>query len=147
MLNNGDFSNRLEFIIKNYELNAASFADQIGVQRSSISHLLSGRNNPSLDFVLKVIDNFPEINFDWFVRGKGEKFSHEISTSQNSNEKYSKTPTLFDQITDNKEEIKRELPKINTSTNSEILESVQKKIKPIDKILVLYKDGSFDSYV
>ena len=46
--------------------------DKIEVQRSSISHLLSGRNKPSLDFVLKVLDNFKEVELYWLLNGKGE---------------------------------------------------------------------------
>ena len=55
MINNLDFAHRLNKVMDYYQLSAASFADKINVQRSSISHLLSGRNKPSLDFVLKVL--------------------------------------------------------------------------------------------
>ena len=55
MVNTEDFIKRLEFLLEYYSMNAASFADKIGVQRSSLSHLLSGRNKPSLDFILKII--------------------------------------------------------------------------------------------
>jgi transcriptional regulator with XRE-family HTH domain len=49
-----------------YYLNASAFADKIGVQRSSLSHLLSGRNKPSLDFILKIVDVFPDVDLYWF---------------------------------------------------------------------------------
>lgn len=71
MVNNEAFKTRLEKIISYYDLSAAAFADAIGVQRSSISHLLSGRNKPSLDFVLKVIQQYPEVNLYWLLNGKG----------------------------------------------------------------------------
>lgn len=146
MLNSQEFSNRLEFVIKHYEISAAIFADRIGVQRSSISHLLSGRNNPSLDFVVRVMDKFPEINFNWFVKGKGEIFLKNIIEEP---PKKTNTPTLFDQVLEspkdtvisNSSKMQSEQPSL---TN---ISSIDKKIKPIDKILVLYKDGSFDSYI
>jgi transcriptional regulator with XRE-family HTH domain len=47
------------------------FADKIGVQRSSLSHLLSGRNKPSLDFILKILDVFPDVDLYWMINGKG----------------------------------------------------------------------------
>lgn len=72
MVNTQDFTERLERLLAHYELSASSFADAIGVQRSSISHLLSGRNRPSLDFVMKVISRFPEVNLYWLLNGKGE---------------------------------------------------------------------------
>jgi transcriptional regulator with XRE-family HTH domain len=72
MVNAEAFTKRLEQLLAHYELNASSFADAVGVQRSSISHLLSGRNRPSLDFVMKVIARFPEVNLYWLLNGKGE---------------------------------------------------------------------------
>ena len=54
-----------------YNESASSFAEKIGVQRSSISHILSGRNKPSLDFVLKVLSSFPEVELYWLLNGKG----------------------------------------------------------------------------
>ena len=55
MINNLDFADRLNNIMDYYHLSAAAFADKIKVQRASLSHLLSGRNKPSLEFVLKVL--------------------------------------------------------------------------------------------
>ncbi len=62
MVNIDDFVKRLETLLEYYNLNASSFADKIGVQRSSLSHLLSGRNKPSLDFILKILEVFPEVD-------------------------------------------------------------------------------------
>lgn len=146
MLNHQEFSNRLEFIIKHYELSAAIFADRIGVQRSSISHLLSGRNNPSLDFVVRVLDKFPNLNFNWLVKGKGDPFFKEISEQSVVVKNSNTTPTLFDQVIESKKEIKQPDIRVQDS-NPQQNSSIDKKIKPIDKILVLYKDGSFDSYI
>src|SRR6476619_6013161 len=66
-----DFIKRLEYLLDYYSLNASSFADKIRVQRSSISHLLSGRNKPSLDFIMKITDVFPDVNLYWMLNGKG----------------------------------------------------------------------------
>ena len=80
MINNMDFANRLNKVMDYYQLSAAAFADKINVQRSSISHLLSGRNKPSLDFVLKLLDEFKEVELYWLLNGKGNfpKWSHRI---------------------------------------------------------------------
>ena len=56
MVNSSDFIKRLEQLLQHYDLNASAFADKIQVQRSNISHLMSGRNKPSLEFVLKVVE-------------------------------------------------------------------------------------------
>lgn len=89
MLNSDEFTNRLKKIMEYYDLSAAVFADKIGVQRSSISHLLSGRNKPSLDFVLKITSIFNEVDLHWLINGKGF-FPHKTENSSSTS-----TPTLF----------------------------------------------------
>ena len=71
MLNSEEFIKRLEILFEHYGLSAASFSDKVGIQRSGISHLLSGRNKPSLEFVLKIIATFPEVDLYWLLTGEG----------------------------------------------------------------------------
>jgi transcriptional regulator with XRE-family HTH domain len=72
MVNTEEFILRMEQILQFYGLSASAFADRIGVQRSSVSHLLSGRNKPSLDFVMKICDEFQDVDLYWFLQGKGQ---------------------------------------------------------------------------
>ena len=72
MINTEDFIKRLQKVIDYYGESASSFAEKIGVQRSSISHILSGRNKPSLEFVLKILSSFPEVELYWLLNGKGD---------------------------------------------------------------------------
>jgi len=71
MINNEAFAKRLQKVIDFYGESASSFAEKIGVQRSSISHILSGRNKPSLDFIMKVLSSYPEVELYWLLNGKG----------------------------------------------------------------------------
>ena len=71
MVNEKEIAERLAKIMSHYELTAAAFAERIEVQRSGISHILSGRNKPSLDFVLKVVRTFPEVDLYWLLNGRG----------------------------------------------------------------------------
>jgi transcriptional regulator with XRE-family HTH domain len=75
MLNIDAFLKRLEQLMENHQLNAAAFAEKIGVQRSSVSHILSRRNKPSLEFILKVQAEFTEADFDWLLLGARKKSS------------------------------------------------------------------------
>mgnify|MGYP001211840965 CR=1 FL=1 len=50
----------------------AQFASAIGIQRAAMSHIISGRNNPSLDVMTKILHRYPQINPDWLLLGKGE---------------------------------------------------------------------------
>lgn len=115
MVNSEEFVNRLEKILSFYNLSASSFADKIGVQRSSISHLLTGRNKPSLEFVLKVVTSYPEVNLYWLLNGKGAFPSKRESTA-------SPSPSS---------------PTPNQSTSPE---------KTLQKIIMLYTDGSFETF-
>ena len=92
MVNIPEFTSRLKKVIDYYQLTASMFADKIGVQRSSISHILSGRNKPSLDFILKVTAEFNEVDMYWLLNGKGTfpkntntptPYLHNIETKSN----------------------------------------------------------------
>jgi len=73
---------RIVTLIKAMNLTAAQFAEEIGVQKSGISHIISGRNNPSLDFIQKVMQRFPEINVDWLIQGKGPMIKSETNKNE-----------------------------------------------------------------
>ena len=70
-MENDEMKDRIAHIIRAKNLTAAEFAIRLGIQPSNVSHLLSGRNNPSLDFVRKLKETFPEYNLDWIIFGKG----------------------------------------------------------------------------
>lgn len=63
---------RISKVIEYSRLTPSEFADEVDVQRSSISHITSGRNKPSLEFIIKIKSRFPEILWDWLVTGEGE---------------------------------------------------------------------------
>ena len=65
---------RINLLLKAKNITARQFAEEIGIQPSGMSHILSGRNNPSLDFVMKVVKRWPEININWLMFGKGEMY-------------------------------------------------------------------------
>jgi len=67
-------NDRILLIIKTQNLTSSQFADEICVQRSNISHILSGRNNPSLEFVTKIIKRFPDLSLEWLIFGKGSMY-------------------------------------------------------------------------
>jgi transcriptional regulator with XRE-family HTH domain len=147
LVNTDNFIKRLEIILDYYSLNASSFADKVGVQRSSMSHLLSGRNKPSLDFILKIDDFFPEVDLYWLLNGKGS-FPEKLETEQKLNAIPSlenlNTPTptdLFSQISvpiENKIEYEKVKPVRVVSENGNTDE--------VEKIVFFYKNGTFKIY-
>ena len=110
-MENSEMKDRIAHIIRAKNLIAAEFALRLGIQPSNISHLLSGRNNPSLDFVKKLKETFPEYNLDWIIFGRGpitvsEPFAPVTPAEPVSSDSYVENPvepiveeTLFDQPT------------------------------------------------
>jgi transcriptional regulator with XRE-family HTH domain len=148
MINTDDFVKRLEIIFEYYGLTASFFADKINVQRSSISHLLSGRNKPSLDFILKVIENYPEVELLWLLNGKGTFPKGETSffekTSNTSEEKVEQINDLFSQDTAAIE------PKFEKNSTMQNFQTENKSVSldsKIERIVVFYNDGTFKNYI
>ena len=110
-MENSEMKDRIAHIIRAKNLTAAEFALRLGIQPSNISHLLSGRNNPSLDFVKKLKETFPEYNLDWIIFGRGpitvsDPFAPLTPVEPVSSDTYVENPvvpmeeeTLFDQPT------------------------------------------------
>ena len=69
---------RINLILKAKNLTSRQFAEEIGIQPSGMSHILSGRNRPSLDFVMKVVSRYPEIDIKWLTLGEGEMYSSNV---------------------------------------------------------------------
>lgn len=84
---------RIILLIKAKNLTAAQFADEVGVQKSSISHIISGRNNASLDFIQKILVRYPEVNMEWIMLGKGPIFKGADSALNASNDEALKMDT------------------------------------------------------
>ena len=137
MLNSQDFAEKLEHILSYYQLTASSFADRIGVQRSSISHLLSGRNKPGLEFVIKIVDCFPEVDLYWFLMNVGT-----FPKSEKEKKKEFVQPNEA-KITHPKEVV-FEQKAIPTTIEQPNLNKVENDT--IERIIILYKDGSFKNF-
>ena len=131
MINNSDFARRLKEIMEYYQISASAFADKIKVQRSSISHLLSGRNKPSLDFVLKVVKEYKDVELYWLLNGKG-KFPSENIASPTGN--ITSSEILQDSISSN-------------MTEADFDPGQQQTQKKIERIVIFYKDGTFKEYM
>ena len=114
MVEHSKIIERIKRIISDSGLSNSSFADKIGVPRSSISHILSGRNNPSLDLIIKILRNFDDINADFLLKGEVLPPMDKDSKKDLDN----KNMTLFPEL-DIKEDTK-ERPNID----EEVLKSV-----------------------
>ena len=146
MVNIEDFIKRLEIMLDYYNLSASSFADKIGVQRSSLSHLLSGRNKPSLDFILKILDVFPDVDLYWILNGKGS-FPKNDDTPTNNNEELLKaktpTPSITEKIPENLFSEIQNIPNIDSKETKSTIIPKSPYSSEVEKIVFFYKNDTF----
>lgn len=135
---------RLNQIIEQKGLTATKFAALIGVNASTISHILAGRNKPGFDIIYNIAKTFPDIDLGWLITGNG---SMSISSSFKESRILPKEPTLFeiDQPEERTDSISQEKEKKLEAEiiGKAIAKSPTKKIK---RIILFFDDGSFEDY-
>ncbi|MCB8998991.1 MAG: helix-turn-helix domain-containing protein [Bacteroidales bacterium] len=133
---------RLVALLKSEGINPTRFAERIGVQRSSMSHILSGRNKPSYDFIVKILESFPAVSPDWLLRGKGSMYKDD----------YPPQPGLFDEVksgTENKADepvhvsVKTESVKPSDHAESPVRSASIKSGKDVERVIIFYTDKTF----
>jgi transcriptional regulator with XRE-family HTH domain len=167
-----NLNERISEIINYSQLSASEFADEIEVQRSNISHITSGRNKPSLDFLMKINERFPELEWDWLILGKGEMLKKEEKEPIVEKPQTTSIPDLFSLIndenfgiTESEDKVSKETPReidisVQTSEKenraysqrleienkknlSHIVENQENKIK---RIVFFYENGKFETF-
>ena len=126
---------------------SAQLAEEIGVQPSGISHILSGRNKPSLDFILKMLEKYTFLSTDWLLFGQGTMY------------KETKGQSLFDEVIGHQEEtvvkvdgnepLVSDSDKMNTQKSgfsNGLPDSIKSSSPAVEKIVWFYDDNSFEEY-
>ena len=134
---------RIAHIIRAKNLTAAEFAVQLGIQPSNVSHLLAGRNNPSLEFVKKLKETFPEYNLDWIVLGKGPMTVSEPYVVDTMHTDSSKNE--IQDIETQRLGLQESLFSIENNPNDEKVDqpsSIQKG--DLRRIIMVYEDNTFE---
>lgn len=134
---------RLDHILRAKNLTATQFAEMMQIQPSNVSHLLSGRNKPSFDFLIKLKSIFPEYSFDWIILGKKPITSSEPNI-QPSNELFDNVEVRYSDYTtlshiDNQDVCKNKLDECNESDVEKITTS-----KCLKQIIYVYDDHTFE---
>jgi transcriptional regulator with XRE-family HTH domain len=116
---------RFKSLLESLNLSPSEFADSIGVQRSSVSHVLSGRNKPSIDFLEKILIAFPDTDSTWLITGRTgpQKASNQVD--------YEADPDRLPGR--NTQKIKME----NTNPPAPLM------AEPVDHVIIVYKDNTF----
>ena len=171
-----DLKERISKVIAYSELSLSEFADEIEVQRSSISHITSGRNKPSLDFLMKIKNRFPELEWEWLIEGEGEMLKKPVipleTTVTPEKPKPTSLPDLFSLINDeafgitesedrvasenrqesNISDLQFDNQKISDSQRLEIpkatipIEATDKQEVKVKRIVLFYENGKFETF-
>ena len=154
-----NLSAKIELLIQAKKLSASQFADTIGIPRSSISHILSGRNKPSLDVVQKILIAFPEIPAEELLDDKRD-LSITVSAPKVTSTPTSVTPSLFDAVIPSAPESPKNSLAEQTIVQSNLrrpreasAKTIQTPVasptstahlaKKIERVLIFYTDGTF----
>ena len=120
---------------------SSQFAEEIGVQPSGISHIISGRNKPSLDFILKMLEKYKYLSSEWLLFGKGAMYNDQpqqelfIGSSEEKPQQKSFENELFTEKQNKKMMILNEEK-----------EAPEKDTRTVERIAWFYNDGTFDEY-
>lgn len=150
---------RITELMAYLKLTAGALAEKIGVQPSSVSHILSGRNKPSLDFVNKLLVCFPQVNYDWLVNGKGSMLKNVAETGEAA-DLFSFAKQGGTEAAETQSESVEESPRRSVARKAKTISKPNREKEPeesggeykarserkISKVILFYDDGSFEEF-
>ena len=130
---------RILKIMEREGLTPSKFAESIGIQRSAMSHIISGRNNPSLDVLLKILERFTYVDSDWLLFGKGEMIREHVLTEPNLFTNMLENRPNVQVVAENRKEIGVETP-VNIQKQPVVEQVIcqEKPSKNVSKIMIFY---------
>ncbi len=140
-----DIKDRLAHILRAKNLTASQFAELMEIQPSNVSHLLNGRNKPSLDFLKKLKEIFPEYSFDWIILGKKPITINEPNPVSSDAQQIK-----FEDVEDKRVMEFDDIDENNKPDGVQIVEKIAENQtimaldNTIEKILVVYSDKTFE---
>lgn len=93
---------RINQIMRDKNITPRQFASELGIPPSSLSHIMNGRNKPSLDFIMKIMQRWPDININWLMFGTDDMLvdpatpSAPVAVAQQESEPDLFSQSLFD---------------------------------------------------
>ncbi|QRR00451.1 helix-turn-helix transcriptional regulator [Dyadobacter sandarakinus] len=133
-----ELSDKIKLILSYKEISPSLFADEVGIQRSSMSHILSGRNKPSLEIVQKIIKRYPDLGVSWILDGEELSFTAP-GTGENVSKQESREAAKVQTVSPAQPAVSR-ASELQKQPENEVADV---KPKMVDKIIVFYSDGTF----
>jgi transcriptional regulator with XRE-family HTH domain len=137
---NSKMQEQIQEILRREDLSASQFADRIGVQRSSVSHVISGRNKPGFDFIHKILDAFPGISAEWLITGFGEMYKQRRPADELFDGPFSETSPAKDE-----KKLSAPLEAPGLKNDSPEVRKIPDK-REVERVIVFYTDKTFREY-
>lgn len=148
-----DIKDRIKIIMERENMASGAFAESINIQQSTLSHILNGRNNPSLDVIMKVHQKYNYIHLEWLLYGKGNMTEKEQAAGNSSDY----LPSLFDEnpIISSGEpadsENRKEMAlKTSISPTKEVVKQeiryIERPIRKITEIRIFFDDNTYETF-
>lgn len=140
---------RLKQFLAAENISQAQFADTINVVRASVSHVLAGRNNPSYDFIRSIMDNYPALNIEWLILGKGKMYKEReagLLFEEPEQEAMPEMPESSLPETEIPLQVLGTQTNITSTTEMNAINNIIQtpvKQRKVSKIIVLFDDGSY----
>jgi len=136
---------KLEYLMRSENLTAITLARKLGIQPSAISHILNERNKPSFVLVVKILKAFPYINPDWLLLDSDKIYRDDVEREVNAAD--DATPS-FEVDVDDEKNIEFSAQKLNVENDERAIFSFSdNSAKKMQRVIILYTDGSFESFI
>ena len=142
---------RIKKIMDNEDLTASRFADRLEINRAVVSHILTGRNNPSLDVVTKILSEMDYINSDWLLRGEGSMYKDGfVPEEEKERTLFDREPVNEDEDTDvNKYAKEMEVKSVGNESKGDVKQGVTPipvTNRKVRQIIIYYDDNTFETF-
>lgn len=144
---------RIIEIMNSLELKPTTFANATGIKLATLSQILNGRNNPSLEVVMKIHSAFKQLNLEWILYGTGSMFNENdellpLDFELSGNDE---NPKFTDEVTndsENRKEIASKSPLFEANhSEPEVVKYVEKPVKKIKEIKIFFDDDTYETFV
>lgn len=151
-----NFSERIDAVMRHYKLQSKEMADLCGVQRTAISHILSGRNRPSVGFLSQLSEAFPELNTRWLLHGKGSMFTSVTSQNETNQSEDSSSQKLSIDIGNQSVKVTSKAAADDQKGDTNVTSAQSSSLQELDlpshqkeiiRVVLFYADGTFTTHI
>ena len=145
-----DTRDRIKLIIETEGVTQAAFAESTGINTSTLNHVLTGRNNPSIEVITKILSTYPQYEYEWLLHGNGSMWTEAYSEERAK----SSTISLFQGTTAATNFTERPTPEPRTSSEKSPTERkslpslgpfAKVSVKRVQRVIIYYDDNTYET--